>query len=172
MPLNPNITYVIQPAAPLLEQAMDLLDTRTNVAHLLDRPAFLSAFFTVVAMDNDKVVGVATIKGGEASAKELGFLMVDPTYRRQGIAAALTSHRLRYAQEQGVSLLYSVIKESNLPSISNMQKHNFHFFGRYQSAMGSGLWFDWYYFPLHSENAIMEMHDLVGDRQPYLASSK
>ncbi len=163
---NSDINYVVKPNEFLLNQAMDLLDSRINVVHLLDRAAFIRAFFIVVAVFEERVIGVATIKSSGSSAKELGFLMVDPQFRRRGIAEKLTMHRIDYARQQRVSLLYSVIKESNFASINNMKKQAFHFFGRYQSALGSGLWFDWYYLPLIDENqAVMEMSALVGDRR-------
>jgi L-amino acid N-acyltransferase YncA len=161
-----DIHYVVKPNKDLLNQAMNLLDSRVNVAHLLDRDAFSRAFFIVVAVLDGVVIGVATIKSSTTSAKELGFLMVDPNFRRMGIAEKLTLHRILYVRDQGVSLLYSVIKESNLASINNMKKQNFYFLGCYQSAMGSGLWFDWYYLPLIDKGyALLEMIELVGDRR-------
>ncbi len=154
-----SIEYMINPNPALLKQAEDLLDSRTNVKDLLDREAFSRSFVVVIAVHDSRVIAVASIKGGNhPTAKELGYLMVSPDFRRLGIAAALTKLRMQYAEDNGLDLLYSVIKDANLPSIANMEKHGFQKFGLYRSIFGSGLAFAWYFYPL---NEAVDSHTIM-----------
>lgn len=85
-----------------------------------------------VAYEDDSIVGSAgygindTLVGGTKfkAAYEYGF-MVDPQYRRRGIAAKLQKHIEHVALHDKIELLHLDITEGNLPSINLFSKLGF-----------------------------------------------
>lgn len=69
---------------------------------------------------NDTFVGGTKLK----TAYEYGF-MVDPQYRRRGIAAKLQKHIEQVALDDKIELLHLDITEDNLPSITLFSKMGF-----------------------------------------------
>lgn len=145
------IRYQIHPTKDQLQDATAILATQPNAKHLVTPINLANDFCVVVAIDGEKVVGVATIKAlKQADIGEIGHLYVLPTYLRQGIAKQLTHLRIEYALKHGLALLYAVIKEGNVASTQNLIKFGFQHFGLFTNVKKTGKNFDWYYLVLEN----------------------
>lgn len=97
--------------------------------------------FVVVAEAQGRLVGVAkthfhTHSDGDAPAGHyLGGVMVDPSYRRQGMASALTAARLDWIWSQADHAYYFA-NEQNTASIRLHAKFGFYSLGSFSTIHG------------------------------------
>lgn len=163
-----NIQFVIGEKPQELALAAQLIDGRDDNAHPLDHQVFFHSSSVILAKTIEgEIVGCAAIKAGKGTVGELGYLVVSPHYRRQGIAQGLTHKRIEVAKALGMSILYATIRAENTSSQANLLKAGFQFWRNYLSIRGTGNTVGWYYLAL-SVNVDAEaiMQSLVGDRTP------
>ncbi|WP_173497071.1 GNAT family N-acetyltransferase [Shewanella sp. ISTPL2] len=168
-----NIQFVIGKKPEELALAAQLIDGRDDNAHPLDHQVFFHSRAVILAKTIEgEIVGCAAIKAGKGTVGkctvgELGYLVVSPYYRRQGIAQGLTQKRIEVAKALGMSILYATIRAENTSSQANLLKAGFQFWRNYLSIRGTGNTVGWYYLAL-SVNVDAEaiMQSLVGDRTP------
>lgn len=168
-----NIQFVIGKKPEELALAAQLIDGRDDNAHPLDHQVFFDSRAVILAKTIEgEIVGCAAIKAGKGTVDkgtvgELGYLVVSPHYRRQGIAQGLTHKRIEVAKALGMSILYATIRAENTSSQANLLKAGFQFWRNYLSIRGTGNTVGWYYLAL-SVNVDAEaiMQSLVGDRTP------
>ncbi|MGE6382855.1 GNAT family N-acetyltransferase [Shewanella baltica] len=166
-----DIQFVISEQPEELALAAQLIDGRDDNAHPLDHQVFFDSRAVILAKTLEgEIVGCAAIKAGKGTVDkgtvgELGYLVVSPYYRRQGIAQGLTQKRIEVAKALGISILYATIRAENTSSQANLLKAGFQFWRDYLSIRGTGNTVGWYYLAL-SANADAEaiMLSLVGDR--------
>ncbi|MGI2164458.1 GNAT family N-acetyltransferase [Shewanella oncorhynchi] len=168
-----DIQFVISEQPEELALAAQLIDGRDDNAHPLDHQVFFDSRAVILAKTIEgEIVGCAAIKAGKGTVGkvtvgELGYLVVSPHYRRQGIAQGLTHKRIEVAKALGMSILYATIRAENTSSQANLLKAGFQFWRNYLSIRGTGNTVGWYYLAL-SVNVDAEaiMQSLVGDRTP------
>lgn len=163
-----NIQFVIGEKPQELALAAQLIDGRDDNAHPLDHQVFFHSRAVILAKTIEgEIVGCAAIKAGKGTVGELGYLVVSPHYRRQGIAQGLTQKRIEVAKALGILILYATIRAENTSSQANLLKAGFQFWRNYLSIRGTGNTVGWYYLAL-SVNVDAEaiMQSLVGDRTP------
>lgn len=163
-----NIQFVIGEKPEELALAAQLIDGRDDNAHPLDHQVFFHSRAVILAKTIEgEIVGCAAIKAGKGTVGELGYLVVSPHYRRQGIAQGLTQKRIEVAKALGILILYATIRAENTSSQANLLKAGFQFWRNYLSIRGTGNTVGWYYLAL-SVNVDAEaiMQSLVGDRTP------
>ena len=168
-----NIQFVIGEKPEELALAAQLIDGRDDNAHPLDHQVFFHSRAVILAKTIEgEIVGCAAIKAGKGTVDkgtvgELGYLVVSPHYRRQGIAQGLTQKRIEVAKALGILILYATIRAENTSSQANLLKAGFQFWRNYWSIRGTGNTVGWYYLAL-SVNVDAEaiMQSLVGDRTP------
>ncbi|MCU7961102.1 GNAT family N-acetyltransferase [Shewanella sp. SW32] len=168
-----NIQFVIGEKPEELALAAQLIDGRDDNAHPLDHQVFFHSRAVILAKTIEgEIVGCAAIKAGKGTVDkgtvgELGYLVVSPHYRRQGIAQGLTQKRIEVAKALGILILYATIRAENTSSQANLLKAGFQFWRNYLSIRGTGNTVGWYYLAL-SVNVDAEaiMQSLVGDRTP------
>lgn len=168
-----NIQFVIGKKPEELALAAQLIDGRDDNAHPLDHQVFFHSRAVILAKTIEgEIVGCAAIKAGKGTVGkgtvgELGYLVVSPHYRRQGIAQGLTQKRIEVAKALGILILYATIRAENTSSQANLLKVGFQFWRNYLSIRGTGNTVGWYYLAL-SVNVDAEaiMQSLVGDRTP------
>lgn len=161
-----DIQLVVTHDTALLAQAAQLIDGRDDAAHPLDHALFYRSRAVVVALTStQKVVGCAAIKAGAGAVGELGFLVVSPSFRRQGIAKALTQRRIEVAKSLGITLLFATIRDENQISKANLLQSGFYFWRNYLSIRGTANCIGWYYLALDTQVDVDSvMLSLVGDR--------
>ncbi len=161
-----DIQYVICQSPEELAAAVNLLDNRDDNAHPLDHSVFVRSRAVILAKAaSGEIVGCAAIKAGEGEVGELGYLVVTPAYRRQGIAQTLTIKRIEVAQSLGISLLFATIRAENAASRVNLLKAGFQFWRNYLSIRGTGNTVGWYFLALQADIDVEGiMLALVGDR--------
>lgn len=163
-----GIQFVVSEKPEELILAASLIDKRDDNAHPLDHQAFFRSRVVILAKTSQgDIVGCAAIKAGEGSVGELGYLVVSPLYRRQGIAQGLTRKRIEVAKSRGISMLFATIRAENTSSRANLLKAGFIFWRDYLSIRGTGNTVGWYYLALE-DNIDVEvvMQSLVGERTP------
>jgi len=143
-----------------------LIDGRDDNAHPLDHQVFFDSRAVILAKTFEgEIVGCAAIKAGKGTVGELGYLVVSPHYRRQGIAQGLTQKRIEVAKALGIMILYATIRAENTSSQANLLKAGFQFWRDYLSIRGTGNTVGWYYLALSANvDAEAIMLSLVGDR--------
>ena len=168
-----NIQFVIGEKPQELALAAQLIDGRDDNAHPLDHQVFFHSRAVILAKTIEgEIVGCAAIKAGKGTVGkgtvgELGYLVVSPHYRRQGIAQGLTQKRIEVAKALGILILYATIRAENTSSQANLLKAGFQFWRNYLSIRGTGNTVGWYYLALSaSVDAEAIMQSLVGDRTP------
>lgn len=165
-----DIQFVICQNPRELAAAASLLDRRDDNAHPLDHQVFASSRAVVLAKTlQGEIVGCAAIKAGMGCIGELGYLVVSPIYRRQGIAQGLTLKRIEVAKSLGITILYATIRAENTSSKANLLKAGFQFWRNYLSIRGTGNTVGWYYLILQGQvDAEAIMQSLVGERVPVI----
>ena len=161
-----DIQFVISEQLEELALAAQLIDGRDDNAHPLDHQVFFDSRAVILAKTLEgEIVGCAAIKAGKGTVGELGYLVVSPHYRRQGIAQGLTQKRIEVAKALGISILYATIRAENPSSQANLLKAGFQFWRDYLSIRGTGNTVGWYYLALSANvDAEAIMLSLVGDR--------
>ena len=166
-----DIQFVISEQPEELALAAQLIDGRDDNAHPLDHQVFFDSRAVILAKTlKGEIVGCAAIKAGKGTVDkgtvgELGYLVVSPYYRRQGIAQGLTQKRIEVAKALGISILYATIRAENTSSQANLLKAGFQFWRDYLSVRGTGNTVGWYYLALSANvDAEAIMLSLVGDR--------
>ncbi|MGI2216577.1 GNAT family N-acetyltransferase [Shewanella baltica] len=166
-----DIQFVISEQPEELALAAQLIDGRDDNAHPLDHQVFFDSRAVILAKTFEgEIVGCAAIKVGKGTVGkgtvgELGYLVVSPYYRRQGIAQGLTQKRIEVAKALGISILYATIRAENTSSQANLLKAGFQFWRDYLSIRGTGNTVGWYYLALSANvDAEAIMQSLVGDR--------
>ena len=166
-----DIQFVISEQPEELALAAQLIDGRDDNAHPLDHQVFFDSRAVILAKTlKGEIVGCAAIKAGKGTVDkgtvgELGYLVVSPYYRRQGIAQGLTQKRIEVAKALGISILYATIRAENTSSQANLLKAGFQFWRDYLSVRGTGNTVGWYYLALSTNvDAEAIMLSLVGDR--------
>ncbi|MEI8600432.1 GNAT family N-acetyltransferase [Shewanella sp. PP-Sp27a-2] len=166
-----DIQFVISEQPEELALAAQLIDGRDDNAHPLDHQVFFDSRAVILAKTLEgEIVGCAAIKAGKGTVDkgtvgELGYLVVSPYYRRQGIAQGLTQKRIEVAKALGISILYATIRAENTSSQANLLKAGFQFWRDYLSIRGTGNTVGWYYLALSANvDAEAIMLSLVGDR--------
>ena len=166
-----DIQFVISEQPEELALAAQLIDGRDDNAHPLDHQVFFDSRAVILAKTIEgEIVGCAAIKAGKGTVDkgtvgELGYLVVSPYYRRQGIAQGLTQKRIEVAKALGISILYATIRAENTSSQANLLKAGFQFWRDYLSIRGTGNTVGWYYLALSANvDAEAIMLSLVGDR--------
>jgi RimJ/RimL family protein N-acetyltransferase len=161
-----DIQFVISEQPEELAQAAQLIDGRDDNAHPLDHQVFFDSRAVILAKTFEgEIVGCAAIKAGKGTVGELGYLVVSPHYRRQGIAQGLTQKRIEVAKALGIMILYATIRAENTSSQANLLKAGFQFWRDYLSIRGTGNTVGWYYLALSANvDAEAIMLSLVGDR--------
>ncbi|MDT3278795.1 GNAT family N-acetyltransferase [Shewanella scandinavica] len=166
-----DIQFVISEQLEELALAAQLIDGRDDNAHPLDHQVFFDSRAVILAKTLEgEIVGCAAIKAGKGTVDkgtvgELGYLVVSPYYRRQGIAQGLTQKRIEVAKALGISILYATIRAENTSSQANLLKAGFQFWRDYLSIRGTGNTVGWYYLALSANvDAEAIMLSLVGDR--------
>ena len=166
-----DIQFVISEQPEELALAAQLIDGRDDNAHPLDHQVFFDSRAVILAKTlKGEIVGCAAIKAGKGTVDkgtvgELGYLVVSPYYRRQGIAQGLTQKRIEVAKALGISILYATIRAENTSSQANLLKAGFQFWRDYLSIRGTGNTVGWYYLALSANvDAEAIMLSLVGDR--------
>ncbi|ABN60904.1 MULTISPECIES: GNAT family N-acetyltransferase [Shewanella] len=161
-----DIQFVISEQLEELALAAQLIDGRDDNAHPLDHQVFFDSRAVILAKTLEgEIVGCAAIKAGKGTVGELGYLVVSPHYRRQGIAQGLTQKRIEVAKALGISILYATIRAENTSSQANLLKAGFQFWRDYLSIRGTGNTVGWYYLALSANvDAEAIMLSLVGDR--------
>lgn len=163
-----GIQFVLCDKQEDLALAATLVDSRDDNAHPLDHQCFFHSRAVILAktLEGD-IVGCAAIKAGSGIVGELGYLVVSPCYRRQGIAQGLTLKRIEVAKSLDIAILFATIREENTSSRANLFKAGFQFWGDYLSIRGTGNTVGWYYLSLKEHVEIEAvMRSLVGDRVP------
>lgn len=161
-----DIQFVISEQPEELALAAQLIDGRDDNAHPLDHQVFFDSRAVILAKTFEgEIVGCAAIKAGKGTVGELGYLVVSPHYRRQGIAQGLTQKRIEVAKALGIMILYATIRAENTSSQANLLKAGFQFWRDYLSIRGTGNTVGWYYLALSANvDAEAIMLSLVGDR--------
>ena len=161
-----DIQFVISEQPEELALAAQLIDGRDDNAHPLDHQVFFDSRAVILAKTLEgEIVGCAAIKAGKGTVGELGYLVVSPYYRRQGIAQGLTQKRIEVAKALGILILYATIRAENTSSQANLLKAGFQFWRDYLSIRGTGNTVGWYYLALSANvDAEAIMLSLVGDR--------
>lgn len=161
-----DIQFVISEQPEELALAAQLIDGRDDNAHPLDHQVFFDSRAVILAKTFEgEIVGCAAIKAGKGTVGELGYLVVSPHYRRQGIAQGLTQKRIEVAKALGIMILYATIRAENTSSQANLLKAGFQFWRDYLSIRGTGNTVGWYYLALCANvDAEAIMQSLVGDR--------
>lgn len=166
-----DIQFVISEQPEELALAAQLIDGRDDNAHPLDHQVFFDSRAVILAKTIEgEIVGCAAIKAGKGTVDkgtvgELGYLVVSPYYRRQGIAQGLTQKRIEVAKALGILILYATIRAENTSSQANLLKAGFQFWRDYLSVRGTGNTVGWYYLALSANvDAEAIMLSLVGDR--------
>ncbi|GIU29363.1 GNAT family acetyltransferase [Shewanella hafniensis] len=161
-----DIQFVISEQLEELALAAQLIDGRDDNAHQLDHQVFFDSRAVILAKTFEgEIVGCAAIKAGKGTVGELGYLVVSPHYRRQGIAQGLTQKRIEVAKALGIMILYATIRAENTSSQANLLKAGFQFWRDYLSIRGTGNTVGWYYLALSANvDAEAIMLSLVGDR--------
>ena len=171
-----DIQFVISEQLEELALAAQLIDGRDDNAHPLDHQVFFDSRAVILAKTLEgEIVGCAAIKAGKGAVDkgavdkgtvgELGYLVVSPYYRRQGIAQGLTQKRIEVAKALGILILYATIRAENTSSQANLLKAGFQFWRDYLSIRGTGNTVGWYYLALSANvDAEAIMLSLVGDR--------
>ncbi|MEN8618834.1 GNAT family N-acetyltransferase [Shewanella baltica] len=166
-----DIQFVISEQPEELALAAQLIDGRDDNAHPLDHQVFFDSRAVILAKTLEgEIVGCAAIKAGKGTVDkgtvgELGYLVVSPYYRRQGIAQGLTQKRIEVAKALGISILYATIRAENTSSQANLLKAGFQFWRDYLSIRGTGNTVGWYYLALSANvDAEAIMLSLVGAR--------
>ncbi|QYJ77851.1 GNAT family N-acetyltransferase [Shewanella acanthi] len=158
--------YVLCQNDAELAAAAQLIENRDDNAHPLDHSVFARSRAVVLAKNlQGEIVGCAAIKAGEGIVGELGYLVVAPLYRRQGIAQDLTLKRIEVAKSLNIKLLFATIRDENTASRVNLLKAGFRFWRNYLSIRGTGNTIGWFYLALDPQLDIERMMlNLVGDR--------
>ncbi|QYJ76431.1 GNAT family N-acetyltransferase [Shewanella sp. FJAT-52076] len=152
--------------------AADLIDSRDDNHHPLDRTALAKARLLLLAWLDDTLVGCGAIKAGEGEVAELGYLVVASGYRRLGIGARLTQARIDWASAQGIKLLWATVRAENQASRDNLLKAGWQFYGDYLSIRGTGNTIGWYVLPLKQGLDIQAlMAGPIGNRTPVIQGS-
>jgi len=161
-----DIQFVISEQLEELALAAQLIDGRDDNAHPLDHQVFFDSRAVILAKTLEgEIVGCAAIKAGKGTVGELGYLVVSPHYRRQGIAQGLTQKRIEVAKALGILILYATIRAENTSSQANLLKAGFKIWRDYLSIRGTGNTVGWYYLALSANvDAEAIMLSLVGDR--------
>ena len=161
-----DIQFVISEQPEELALAAQLIDGRDDNAHPLDHQVFFDSRAVILAKTLEgEIVGCAAIKAGKGTVGELGYLVVSPYYRRQGIAQGLTQKRIEVAKALGILILYATIRAENTSSQANLLKAGFQFWRDYLSISVTGNTVGWYYLALSANvDAEAIMLSLVGDR--------
>lgn len=146
-----TLNYSANPTAAQRTEAADLIDSGGQLAEKLDRTKFARSCVVVVALEKiGRVVGVGAVKKRRGNIAEVGYLIVDPNFRRRHIAQELTRRRIEAAREAGLELLFTNIRSDNIESLGNLRKAGFIFWGDFMSAYHTGRVISWYYFPLRA----------------------
>ena len=75
--------------------------------------SFQSKPIYYAAMDNDKAIGVATLRPGSGTFIELYKLYVSPTHRKHGIAVELLTHVIAILKSEGKTELHIQVTEQS-----------------------------------------------------------
>ncbi len=106
-----------------------------------------------LASERDQIGGWQFVAEADASGLVCGFvcgrscigeaellkIAVALEYRRQGIAAHLVAHTLRYLAEQGVRRCFLELRASNLPALALYERFGFHRVGLRKNYYASPL---------------------------------
>ncbi len=153
-----KISYSAAPTPAQREAAADLIDAGGQLAEKLDRAKLARACVIVIALDAaGRVIGVGAVKERRGSIAEVGYLMVDPEFRRRGIAQELTQRRIAAARDAGLELLFTNVRRDNVESRGNLHKAGFVLWGDFMSAYHTQRVISWFYYPLTAE-ARVEAH--------------
>lgn len=162
-------TLTISPACcdADIAQAAELIDSRDDNHHPLDRAALAKARLLLLARLDGTLVGCGAIKAGDGEVAELGYLVVASGFRRLGIGARLTKARIDWAIGQGIKLLWATVRAENQASRDNLLKAGWQFYGDYLSIRGTGNTIGWYVLPLQQGLDIQAlMAGPIGNRTP------
>lgn len=141
---NENITYTTSPNHQQLSGAASLINAGGQLVISLNAASLENnTILVVVAVDGERVIGTASIKTGN----EMGYLMVDPEYRRYGVARKLTEIRIEYARTHNLPLLYSSARKDNIASINNLRGMNFIHAGSKKSPYSENI-LSYFYLPI------------------------
>jgi mycothiol synthase len=77
--------------------------------------AALDAFW--IALDGDRVIGMANLLIRTGNVAENGYTAVDATYRGRGIARALKLRTVEWAREHGITHIYTHNHLNNVPML-------------------------------------------------------
>jgi GNAT superfamily N-acetyltransferase len=70
-----------------------------------------------IALDGERVIGMANLQIRSGNTAENGYTAVDAEYRGKGIARALKLRTVEWAREHGITYLYTTNHANNLPMI-------------------------------------------------------
>lgn len=150
MATRETLHYITDPTAAQLDAAAQLINST------LKRPLRIGPFqraplFVLALSETSEVVGVAAIRKLKGNAAEIGYIAVDATYHRQGVATRLTQIVISEAKRRGIQLLYAWVEKPNVASSGNLKKSGFRFFGDYVKRPGKSSVKSWFYLPLSEE---------------------
>ena len=129
-----NITIIVLTKAIMLEnydrikELLDLIPGRkwSREEIIADRP--MKWEYSLIAMDNDKIVGVWIIsKKGDSRHHHLGS--IDGSYQRAGIGSKIALFSTRRAQELDEKFLTTKVEEGNEMSLNFNLKLGFTVYG-------------------------------------------
>ncbi len=145
---NPNLwglTAIDKPNLSERQELANMIDSNGHAPLPVDREVLNNAPYVLVLKDDrEKIVAGACIKSINAGAAEFGFSIVDFKYRRMGLAYWMTQCRLVRAKQMGLSLVYSMVRDSNEASRNNLKKSGFRHAGRYLHRGDVKTRLDWY----------------------------
>lgn len=142
-----KLTYTSKPTPEQLDDAAELVNQGSQLVITLDGQDLAHNATNIVALDGDKVVGIAAIKPGDKQAAEIGYLMVDPDHRRQGIAKELGKRQFAAGKKLGLGLLYASIRQNNKANRANREKQGMIHVGDKKSPYSSNI-LSYYAYPL------------------------
>lgn len=147
------------PNCDLRERLADLIDTNGHAPQSVDRDIISNApYVLIITCHTGRIIAGSSIKSAHDGVAEFGFNIVEKEFRRIGLGYWMTSRRLKRADELGVSLVYSMIRNSNEASRNNLKKSGFRHAGRYLHRGDSKTRLDWYIRLIKPMNRIQRNH--------------
>ncbi len=82
------------------------------------------AFYGIVAVDGDEIIGYAGITVASDSA-DIENILVAERYRRSGVGSKLVKELIKHARKKGASQIFLEVRVSNVPAMCMYLKYGF-----------------------------------------------
>ena len=161
-----NVIYKTQNISPEeLTAACNLVNQGKQLSIELDEERLRKTYFLVIAISQEKVIGVSSIKKGHHVA-EIGYTAVCSAHRRKKIGQNMTKLLMCHALKSKIDILCGIVFKSNVANRGKLEKLGFFKVSEFLSRSGKTI-LCWYCHPMtHSKDfATLAMENFLIARE-------